>query len=120
MAFRSGSWFDLEGTFTPAARDSPTAGSNSEASQAFGATLVQLDGRRLAVGADFDAATGALKDGLDVVRLDEPGATALATRLRAVDYRVQSVESKPLTKRPSAPFTTSTFQQEAVRKLGFP
>ncbi len=113
MAFRSGSWFDLDGTFTAA------AGADA-ASAPFGATLSQLDGRRVAVGADFDPATGNLKEGIDVVRLDEAGATALADRLREVAYRVQSIESKPFTRRPYAPFTTSTFQQEAVRKLGFP
>ncbi len=112
MAFRSGSWFDLEGMFTPAAAGAAATG--------FGATLSQLDGRRLAVGADFDPATGTLKGGLDVVRLDEAGAGALADRLRDAEYRVQSVEAKPFTRRPSAPFTTSTFQQETVRKLGFP
>src|SRR5262249_23302100 len=112
MAFRSGSWFDLEGTFTPAA--------DGAAPNGFGATLSQLDGRRVAVGADFDPATGNPKEGLDVVRLDEPGATALASRLRNASFRVQSLESKPFTRRPYAPFTTSTFQQEAVRKLGFP
>ena len=35
------------------------------------------------------------------------------------DFRVASVEKKPLTKSPAAPFTTSTLQQEASRKLGF-
>ncbi|HEY1739023.1 MAG TPA: type I DNA topoisomerase, partial [Acidimicrobiia bacterium] len=116
MAFRSGSWFDLDGTFTAAEH----AADHADAVGGFGATLSQLDGHRVAVGADFDAATGTLKEGLDVVRLDEAGATALADRLRDVAYRVQSIEAKPFTRRPYAPFTTSTFQQEAVRKLGFP
>ena len=34
-------------------------------------------------------------------------------------FPVASVEKKPLTKSPAAPFTTSTLQQEASRKLGF-
>jgi DNA topoisomerase-1 len=107
MAFRSGSWFDLEGVFS--AHDAE-----------FGAQLIELDARRLATGNDFDPATGAIRAGLDVVRLDEPGATALAERLLHSDFRVRSVEAKPFTRRPSAPFTTSTLQQEASRKLGFP
>ncbi len=107
MAFRSGSWFDLDGVF---------AANEVE----FGAQLSHLDGRRLASGSDFDAATGALRDGADVVRLDEAGATALADRLVHAEFRVRSIEAKPFTRRPYAPFTTSTLQQEASRKLGYP
>ncbi len=80
MAFRSGSWFDLEGVF--AAHDVE-----------FGAQLVELDGRRLATGNDFDPATGTIRAAVanDVVRLDEPGATTLADRLLHSEFRVQSV-----------------------------
>jgi len=107
MAFRSGSWFDLDGVF--AANDVE-----------FGAQLSHLDGRRLASGSDFDSTTGALKPTADVVRLDEPGAVALADRLVQSEFRVRSIEAKPFTRRPYAPFTTSTMQQEASRKLGYP
>lgn len=107
MAFRAGSWFDVEGTFVA---DAVT----------FGANLVELGGTRLATGGDFDAATGSLKQGANVVRLDEAGATALVRALDGREFRVRSIEAKPFTRRPSAPFTTSTLQQEAMRKLGFP
>jgi DNA topoisomerase-1 len=40
-------------------------------------------------------------------------------RLREAAYRVASVESKERKRSPSPPFTTSTLQQEAARKLGF-
>lgn len=36
------------------------------------------------------------------------------------DFTVQAVETKPAKQSPAAPFTTSTLQQEASRKLGFP
>ena len=53
--------------------------------------------------------------------LDEKAAQALADALRdpAVPITVTSVDSKPYTRRPAAPFTTSTLQQEAARKLRF-
>src|SRR5690606_28605763 len=55
----------------------------------------------------------------DLLLLDEPAATALAERLRTAEFRVTAVEVKPFVERPRAPFTTSTLQQEANRKLGF-
>ena len=55
------------------------------------------------------------------VALDEAAATALANALEAatVSVLVSNLESKPYTRRPAAPFTTSTLQQEAGRKLRF-
>ncbi|MCU1430105.1 MAG: topA [Actinomycetia bacterium] len=106
MAFRSGSWFDLEGAFE--ANDT-----------AFGASLAELDGRRLADGRDFDSATGTVPVDRDVVVLDQAAADSLAQRLRDANFTVASVESTPFTERPRAPFTTSTLQQEASRKLRY-
>ena len=108
MAFRSASYWDVEGTFAPAAEDDP---------QQFTARLVQVDGRKVASGRDFDD-RGSLTNA-NAVLLDEQAATSLASGLRAADVVVRSVETKPYTRRPSAPFTTSTLQQEASRKLGF-
>ncbi len=108
MRFRSGMWYDLEGSFVGSA-------------QPFGAALVELDGRRLAEGRYFDPDTGALATAraAELVQLDEAAATGLADRLRDVAYRVAGVESDPFTERPRAPFTTSTLQQESARKLRF-
>jgi len=106
MAFRAASYWDLQGTFHSGDSD-------------FGAGLVAVDGRRLAVGKDFEATTGQLKESADVALLDEAAASDLATRVRDVPYRVDSVETKSFTERPRPPFTTSTIQQEAARKLGF-
>jgi DNA topoisomerase-1 len=107
MAFRPANYWDLLGAFAP------------DAGQAFEAQLVRVGERRLATGRDFDPATGKLKDA-SVLQLDEPAATALAERLRGGSFRVTSVEETPYTSRPYAPFTTSTMQQEASRKLRFP
>src|SRR5690606_34927622 len=51
--------------------------------------------------------------------LDGPAAAALAERIRSGQFRVASIEDKPYSSKPSPPFTTSTLQQEANRKLGF-
>jgi DNA topoisomerase-1 len=93
MAFRSGSYWDLEGTFR--AQD-----------QAFPATLVELDGRRLALGRDFDADTGALKADAEVALLGEEQAVELAGRLADSDYSVASVDTKQFMEKPKAPFIT--------------
>src|SRR6185437_12591822 len=55
----------------------------------------------------------------DAVQLDEDTARSLATALEDVELTVRSVERKPYTRRPAAPFMTSTLQQEASRKLRF-
>src|SRR5690606_29291716 len=83
----------------------------------FPATLTGVDGRRVAQGRDFTS-TGTLKN-TDVLHLDEQAARALADRLRDATFAVTSVERKPYTRKPYAPFRTTTLQQEASRKLGF-
>src|SRR6185369_3380338 len=99
MRFRAGQWSDLEAELL--AHD-----------QAFRASLVELDDRRLAEGRDFDPATGQLTEAKSaaggVVLLNAPEAAALADRLRDAAFSVASVESDPFTERPRAPFTTST------------
>ncbi len=111
MAFRSASYWDVEGTF--AAQEDASA----DAGQRFTARLVQVDGARVASGRDFDD-RGQLRNASAVV-LDQVAATSLAEGLREAAISVRSVETKPYTRKPSAPFTTSTLQQEASRKLRF-
>jgi DNA topoisomerase-1 len=108
MAFRSASYWDVVGTFAP---DEP-----AERDQDFRARLVSVDGVRVATGRDFNDA-GQLT-ARSVVHLDQEAASALVTALEGADFAVRSVEEKPYTRRPAAPFTTSTLQQEASRKLG--
>jgi DNA topoisomerase-1 len=108
MRFRSAQWWNLEGTLAKA------GAGNEDAS--FDATLVALDGRRLATGRDF-AENGELSAGAEVVVLDEAGAGALVADLDGADFAVRAVERKPYRRRPAPPFMTSTLQQEAGRKL---
>ena len=85
----------------------------------FVATLVRVGDQRVAIGKDFDAQTGALRNA-NVRLIDEAAARTLADVVRAnVPWTVTSVEQKPGVERPAPPFTTSTLTQEASRKLGF-
>jgi DNA topoisomerase-1 len=104
MRFTEAGYWDLEGVFTAAGQD-----------ERLSATLVQVDGTRLATGRDFDPDTGLLTR--DVLQLDEASARSLAERLEPAAFEVRSVDEKPYTRRPYAPFMTSTLQQEAGRKL---
>ena len=113
MRFRQAEYWDVEGTFIAPEQD------DAAAPRALPATLVAVDGRRLATGSSFEQETGELKAGLDVVRLDEASARSLVERLRSAAFAVRSVEDKPYTRKPYAPFMTSTLQQEAGRKLRF-
>ena len=91
----------------------------SKGKDSFEAELTHLDEKRIAVGKDFDPYTGKLKSDADVVHLDNAKAAELAKKLESETPLVKSVEEKPFTQRPAPPFTTSTMQQEASRKLGF-
>src|SRR5206468_5067645 len=93
----------------------------------FTASLVTVDGRRVAQGRDFTS-TGELRTGgstatgstaTGVLHLDAEAAAALAERLQNAAFAVSSVERKPYRRSPYAPFRTTTLQQEASRKLGF-
>lgn len=109
MAFRAAEYWDVTGTFGQA---SPSA----EAEEGtFEARLVLLGGKRVASGRDFDD-RGVLKT-VEAVQLDEERATAVTAGLQDADFAVLSLETKPYTRKPAAPFTTSTLQQEASRKL---
>ncbi len=107
MRFVAASYWDLEGTFAPEGNRPAT----------FTATLVSLDGGRLAIGKDFDDETGRLT--ADRVVLSEAEAHELAAELADAPMTVRSVERKPYRRSPSPPFRTSTLQQEAGRKLRF-
>ncbi len=108
MRFVSASYWDLLGTFA----------TRVEPPQRFGATLVLLDGKRLATGKDFED-SGRLRSPEDVRRLEERDARTIAETFRSARWSVLKVERRPYADRPSPPFTTSTLQQEANRKLRF-
>ena len=95
------------------------AGPDGAAGTPFTARLTSLDGRRVATGRDFTDA-GVLRPAAvkaAVVHLREAGARAVADAVMRSRPRVSGVEDKPYRRRPAAPFTTSTLQQEASRKL---
>jgi DNA topoisomerase-1 len=104
-AFHSASYWDLKALLAKEKND-------------FEAKLMALGGQKLATGSDFDPKTGKLIKGRKVVVLDEREAIALKDRLFGKTWEVTEVEEKPTTRKPSPPFTTSTLQQEANRKLG--
>ena len=113
MAFVAAGYWDLTGTFVPGGAEGSAA---AEQARPFTAQLVELDGVRLARGADFGQDGSPTRD--DVTVLDGAGAASLVEDLDGVPYEVRSRESKPYRRRPAAPFITSTYQQEAGRKLG--
>lgn len=85
----------------------------------FEATLQALNGKPVASGKDFNEATGTLKDPSKVTILDEASAKALTEKLAGrTSWKVASKQVKAVKKQPTAPFITSTFQQEVSRKLG--
>jgi DNA topoisomerase-1 len=109
IRFRSAEYWDLEASFDtgtePAVPGDPTS---------FDATLVALEGKRIATGRDFGE-TGELTR--DVVHLSGADAGALAARLADTAFTVRAVEERPYRRSPYPPFMTSTLQQEGSRKL---
>jgi DNA topoisomerase-1 len=110
-AFHRGTYWDLKALL--AVTDAGDA-KNPE----FEAKLVTLAGRKLATGADFDESTGQIAAGRNVVLLSEAEARALQERLNGKAWTVTDLEERPVVRKPSPPFTTSTLQQESNRKLG--
>ncbi|OLO89793.1 type I DNA topoisomerase [Actinomyces naeslundii] len=116
MAFRSASYWGVEADFSTILSPVDVT-ARQDAS--FTARLVTLDGRRVATGRDFND-DGELRPAAvkaSAVHLHQVGATAVAEAIGRGEPRVAGVEDKPYKRRPAAPFTTSTLQQEASRKL---
>lgn len=103
-AFHEGTYWDLKASL-------------SKEKTPFGAQLVTLGGIKIANGSDFDAATGLITAGRNVLLLNEDQAVALKERLTGKTWSVNDIEERPVTRKPSPPFTTSTLQQESNRKL---
>ena len=106
MRFRSAGYWDLTGLFA------------TKSEETFSATMIALNGVRLATGKDFGA-DGVLGANSQVVALDQARALALVDQLNGAAFAVRSLEEKPYRRSPYAPFMTSTLQQEAGRKLRF-
>lgn len=103
-AFHSGSYWDIKARL---------AFQKSE----FDATLTHVNDERIATGKDFDENTGKIAKGKKVHLLREQEARELQNLILSSEWQVKTVEQKPSTRKPSAPFTTSSLQQEANRKL---
>ncbi|MCW1804221.1 type I DNA topoisomerase [Brachybacterium squillarum] len=104
MAFVAADYWDVTGTF-------------ATEESAFTAKVQTVDGSRVASGSDF-ADDGTLKPrSQGAVVLTEESSRVLVEALTGAPAQVTSLESKPYTRRPAAPFTTSSLQQEASRKL---
>jgi DNA topoisomerase-1 len=103
-AFRSAEYWDLSARLATDGRD-------------FKAILIAVDGDRIASGKDFDETTGRLVEGREVRLLGPEDARGLRDRLAEAVYRVGSIDEKTSKRSPYPPFTTSTLQQEANRKL---
>lgn len=115
MAFTAAGYWDIAATLDAGADAQP---------RSFGAKLQSINGQRVATGRDFGQDGQLKKDkagsGKNAVALvDEAHANALTESLRGQALTVSSAEEKPYTRRPYAPFMTSTLQQEAGRKLRF-
>ena len=108
MAFVSAGYWDIAAVMDAGADATP---------RQFPSRLVAIDGTRVATGRDFGP-DGQLK-GSAARPLDEASARRLAEALEGRALAVESVESRPYTRKPYAPFMTSTLQQEAGRKLRF-
>jgi DNA topoisomerase-1 len=111
MRFKTANFWDLKAEFATI--------TNKAALESFEAELTHVGGKRVATGKDFEPNTGLLKDNNDIVHLKNEDASKLRDRLIAATPKVSQIETKPYSQKPSPPFTTSTLQQEASRKLGF-
>jgi DNA topoisomerase-1 len=116
MAFVPAGYWDIAAVFGTEGQPATTRDADAGEPRSFGARLVGVDGRKVATGRDFGP-DGRLRT--DALALDEASARRLAEGLDGRPFTVSSVESKPYTRRPYAPFMTSTLQQEAGRKLRF-
>lgn len=105
MAFTSAEYWDLSAVMNP------------QSGVGFSARLQNINGKRVATGKDFGADGN--QSSTQAVVCDKHYAEKLAQDLIDKEFTVSSVENKPYTRKPYAPFITSTLQQEASRKLRF-
>ena len=105
QSFNSALYFDLKAKFTTD-------------NKSFDATLIKINDKRVATGKDFDPDTGSLKNDR-VYLLSKNEADQLVKDLNSGEWKISAIEEKIKKSNPKPPFTTSTLQQEAARKLRF-
>ena len=111
IRFRRAEYWSITGVFGKLGQEGAAA--------AFEAELTHLGDQRVASGKDFDPDTGMLKAEGKVTLLGKVNAESLQERLRTESPTVSSVEEKPYSQSPPAPFVTSSLQVEANSKLRF-
>lgn len=121
MVFVPAEYWDLAAEFTaPASAGTAPQGSSTSTDggddRKFTGRLSRVNGKRVAAGRDFNDRGELISDAVVVTKEQ---AEQLATQLQHVTLPVINVEEKPYTRKPSAPFMTSTLQQEAGRKLHY-
>jgi len=84
----------------------------------FEAVLSKVNGEKIISSNDFDSDTGRIKNSKSLI-LNKKEAEKLISNLEKGNWTVSSINEKPRTSNPKPPFTTSTLQQEAARKLRF-
>ena len=104
QSFKQGGYWDLKASL-------------EQEKTPFESKLVTLGGLKIATGSDFDENTGKIAEGRHVILLNEAEAEALKEKLQDQPWTVNSVDERAVKRKPSPPFTTSTLQQEANRKL---
>ena len=105
VKFLCSTYFDLKATLN-----------KDDDENSFTATLIRVNGAKIASSNDFESTTGQLKN-KDALLLTESQADTLVKELKSGDWKVTKIEEKPRTSNPKPPFITSTLQQEAARKL---
>ena len=93
---------------------------NQKGGKSFESRPWSYEGKKIASGRDFDPDTGKLLEAKasEMLWVDEKLAQKIKDEVLSNDWVVQSVEEKPVSRKPAPPFITSTLQQEANRKLG--
>ncbi len=102
IAFKAADYWDIDAVFDPGS---------------FEAKLFSVDGKRIAQGQDFDDLGKLTKS--DVVLLTENDVVEIVTGLKDAKFEVTDVSSRPYSRKPEAPFMTSTLQREASNKYGW-
>ena len=97
---------------------SATAEINSNNSLSFDAKLIGINHKRVASGKNDFNENGELKRPDEVVVLSEENAARVQEQFTKEPLTTTSIETSPYRRQPKPPFTTSTFQQEVINKLG--
>lgn len=107
LKFKKSSYWDLQAE-------------NEKDSIGFHSRLIAYKGKRTATGKDFDSTTGQLlsERRTDTLALDQETAEKILAEVKSAAWKVTEADEKPVSRKPPAPFITSTLQQESNRKLG--